>query len=168
MIAGVDLTYWFMFPVAIAIAGLAGGAVPPADGRALLVDRGWVPMDRRDPATRLDGQRGGTVTLEGLLRTGGWKGAALFRPDNDPEKNVWVWFDLPAMAATAGLAAPVTALYLEAGPAENPGGLPKGGQTPIHLRNDHLQYAITWYGLAAALIAVFAAFAVSRWRHPDA
>ena len=132
------------------------------DGRTLLVDRGWVPMDRRNPAARPDGQLEGTVTLEGLVRTGGWKGSALFRPDNEPAKNVWLWFDLPAMAAAAGLAAPVTALYLEAGPAENPGGLPKGGRTPIHLRNDHLQYAITWYALAVVLLAIYVIFHTRR------
>jgi surfeit locus 1 family protein len=132
------------------------------DGRSLLVDRGWAPMDRRDPATRAAGQTGGSVTLEGLLRSGGWKGSALFRPDNEPGKNVWLWFDLPAMAAAAGLEAPVTALYLEAGPAENPGGLPRGGRTPINLRNDHLQYAITWYALAAVLLVIYVIFHTRR------
>lgn len=132
------------------------------DGRGLLVDRGWVPMDRRDPETRTAGQLGGTVTLEGLLRSGGWKGSAMFRPDNDPDENVWLWPDLPAMAAAARLEAPVTALYLEASPAENPGGLPRGGQTPINLRNDHLQYAITWYALAVVLLVIYVIFHTRR------
>jgi surfeit locus 1 family protein len=48
-----------------------------------------------------------------------------------------------------------------------PGGFPKGGVTRLELPNRHLEYALTWYGLAAALVAVFAAFAVTRWRQPD-
>ncbi len=66
------------------------------------------------------------------------------------------------MAAAAGLARPVTALYLAAGPAANPGGLPQGGRTPVSLRNDHLQYALTWFALAAALVVVFILFHYRR------
>jgi surfeit locus 1 family protein len=45
-----------------------------------------------------------------------------------------------------------------------PGGWPKGGVTRLELPNRHLEYALTWYGLAGSLIAVFLAFAVTRWR----
>ncbi len=126
-----------------------------ADDRGLLVDRGWVPMARRDPASRPEGQVEGVVTLEALLRRGGWTGRRTFRPDNRPEENLWFWVDTEAMAAWAGLDNPVTALYAAAGPAENPGGLPIGGQTRVTLRNDHLQYAITWYALAVALVVIY-------------
>jgi surfeit locus 1 family protein len=51
----------------------------------------------------------------------------------------------------------------EASP-ENPGGFPKGGVTRLALSNRHLEYALTWYGLALTLIGVFAAFAVGRLR----
>ncbi len=47
-----------------------------------------------------------------------------------------------------------------------PGGWPKGGTTRLQLTNRHLEYALTWYGLAATLIAVFAAYAATRWRRP--
>ncbi len=47
-----------------------------------------------------------------------------------------------------------------------PGGWPKGGVTRLELPNRHLEYALTWYGLAGALVAVFAAFAITRWRQP--
>ena len=50
-------------------------------------------------------------------------------------------------------------VIVEADAAPVPGGWPRGGQTVVTLRNDHLQYAITWYGLAAALVGVFAVFA---------
>ncbi len=132
------------------------------DGRGVLVDRGWVPDRHKDPSTRAKGQIAGQVTLEALVRQGGWKAAALFRPDNQPGDNLWLWVDPPAMAARAGLGNPVTAIYLEAGPAANPGGLPIGGQTRLELRNDHLQYAITWYALAVALVVIYVLFQLRR------
>ncbi len=128
------------------------------DGRALLVDRGWVPESRKDPATRAEGQLPGVVELEGLLRTGGWRGYTWLRPENLPAENVWLWVDLAAMAETAGLARPVIGVYLDAGPAENPGGLPVGGQARIELPNDHLGYAITWFSLALALVVIYVVY----------
>ncbi len=123
------------------------------DGRTLVVDRGWVPESRRDPATRPDGQIEGPVVLEGLLRTGGWPGPSWLMPENLPDENLWFWVDPPAMAA--GLARPVVEVYLDAGPAENPGGWPKGGQTRVNLPNDHLGYALTWFTLAIALAVIY-------------
>ncbi len=125
------------------------------DGRTLMVDRGWVPETRKDPATRPDGQVEGPVVLEGLLRTGGWPGPSWMMPENLPGENIWFWVDPPAMAAAAGLSQPVIEAYLDAGPAENPGGWPKGGQTRVTLPNDHLGYAITWFALAIALAVIY-------------
>ncbi|MBI3452551.1 MAG: SURF1 family protein [Rhodospirillales bacterium] len=123
-----------------------------ADGPPVLVNRGWVPSRFRDPAARAAGQVGGTVTIEGILRTEPRRGWLM--PDNDPVRNVWLWFDLPAMARAAGVpgAAP---FYVEAGPAPNPGGYPLGGQTMVELPNNHLQYAITWYALAIVLLVIY-------------
>jgi surfeit locus 1 family protein len=128
------------------------------DGRGLLVDRGWVPPERRDPESRPLGQIEGSVTLQGLVRTGGWKGYDFVRPENDPEENLYFWLDLPVMTARAGLEDPVTEIYVAAGPEPNPGGFPIGGQTRIEIPNDHLQYAITWYALALALAVIYFLF----------
>jgi len=125
------------------------------DGRAVLVDRGWVPPARKAPETRAQGQVTGPVTLVGVVRRGGWRGSSMFRPDNQPGDNLWLWMDLPAMAAWAGLPDAVSGVYVAAGPAAVPGGYPVGGQTRVSLRNDHLQYAITWYVLAAALLVIY-------------
>ena len=125
------------------------------DGRAVLVDRGWVPSERRLPETRAEGQVAGPVTVLAHLRRGGWNSYQFLRPENRPEKNAWLWPDLPAMAAFAGLPRSVTALYAVAGPAANPGGLPVGGAVKVELRNDHLQYAIIWYALALALLVIY-------------
>ncbi len=45
-----------------------------------------------------------------------------------------------------------------------PGGLPRGGVTRVQLPNRHLEYALTWYGLAATLVGVYLAFVVNRLR----
>ena len=46
-------------------------------------------------------------------------------------------------------------LFVEAGGAPNPGGYPLGGQTRVEIRNAHLQYAVTWYALAVALVVIY-------------
>lgn len=120
-------------------------------GQAVFVDRGWVPASRRDPSSRADGQDGGTVTVVGIARGPGEQG--WFVPDNDAEKNYWFWRDIPAMAAAAGVDAVPLIVQLEK--TQNPGGLPIPSGEPIALRNDHLQYAITWYSLAVAVMVIF-------------
>ena len=122
------------------------------DGSYAMVDRGWVPETRKAKATRPEGQLGGRVTIEGVLRAKprhGW-----FTPDNDPAHDQWYTPDVTQMAAHLGLA-PVHPWLVEAGPAPNPGGFPIGGGTLAPLPNDHLQYAITWYALAGALVVIY-------------
>ena len=128
-----------------------------ADGRTLLVDRGWVPLERKNPPQRADGQVLGEITIDGLLRL--QRPKTWLEPDNQPKDNLWFWVDLPAMADYLGLPPDqVTPFFLEAGPAPNPGGFPIGGQARINLPNDHLQYAITWALLALSLAVVYVIF----------
>lgn len=126
------------------------------DGDWVFVDRGFVPYDRKDPATRPQGQVEGRVTVKGLLRRALAEKPSSIIPDNEPDENIFYWKDLRAMAASSGLPgdAPVLGLFVDADDAPNPGGLPMGGTTIVELPNSHLQYAITWYGLAAALAGV--------------
>lgn len=131
------------------------------DGAVVLVNRGWVPAEAREPAARAEGQVTGVATVEGVLRTRGRRG--WFTPDNDRERNYWFWLDLPAMAAYAGEGVPP--LVVEAGPAPNRGGLPVGREYRVGLANDHLGYAITWYALAVALAVIYV---LSQRREPDA
>lgn len=116
-----------------------------------MVDRGFVPEDRKRAATRAAGQVAGPVVIDGLMRRTASMGA--FVPENDPVRGVWFRIDPPAMARAAGLdgAAP---FWIAAGPAPNSGGFPVGGGDAVLPRNDHLQYAITWYALAAVLLAI--------------
>ena len=129
-----------------------------ADGSVLLVNRGWVPSAKREPETRSEGQIEGEVTIDGLLRLGGWKGYSFIKPENDPVKNFWFYVDFGAMTVASGLENVISTAYLDAGPMKNPGGFPIGGQTRIALRNDHVQYALTWYALALILAAVYFVF----------
>ncbi|HEU4986300.1 MAG TPA: SURF1 family protein [Rhizobiaceae bacterium] len=131
-----------------------------ADGRYVFVNRGFVPYDRKDPATRPQGQVEGEVEVTGLARAAPAEKPSWIVPDNDPAKNIFYWKDLGAMASTAGLpeGAEVLPFYVDADDTPNPGGLPVGGVTLIELPNNHLQYAITWYGLALGLCGVVAAW----------
>ena len=130
-------------------------------GRVLLVDRGIVPEDLRDPAKRRAGQREDETRVVGVWRTPDAPGA--FTPPPDPARRIWFSHDVKSIAAAdrIALAAPV---MVEADAAPNLGGWPKGGQTLVTFRNEHLQYAITWFGLAAALMGVYIAFHVSKGR----
>lgn len=135
------------------------------DGRVLFVNRGFVPFDRKDPATRAEGQVGEQVTVKGLARNPLAEKPSSLVPDNEPAKNVFYWKDLAAMAASAGVPGDrLVPFFVDAGDAPNPGGLPIGGVTLIDFPNNHLQYAFTWYGLAAALLAVLGAWLLQRRR----
>ena len=121
------------------------------DGPAVLVNRGWVPLDNKEPKTRLGGQIEGTYRLEGVVVPGGRAG--WFTPDNEPENNIWFWTDTEALAAEAGIPAP--SFLVDAGPTPNPGGLPIGGQTKVELRSEHMQYIVIWYALAIGLAVIY-------------
>lgn len=124
-----------------------------ADGGLLLVNRGWVPESARNPATRPEGQVGGETTVRGVIMA--LFGPNPFTPENDPAGNSWYWIDLPAMARAVG--EPLLPMVLAADETAR-GGLPIGGQGRPELRNQHLEYAITWYALAAALAAIYVLF----------
>lgn len=128
------------------------------DGVAVLVDRGWVPEAMRDAATRPRGQLAGVVTVTGIARIP--RKPAFFVPAPRPERREWFGIDLAAMSKTAGY--PLAPLVVEADATPNPGGLPMGGQTRVQIPNDHLQYAVTWFGFAATLIVIYIVYVRRR------
>jgi surfeit locus 1 family protein len=137
-----------------------------SDGTIVFIDRGFVPTDRQAPATREAGEIAGPTAVTGLLRLPeppGW-----FTPANEPAKNSWFSVDLPAMAQATGIGAAgvgsARPFYIDADKTPVPGGWPQGGQTITDLPNNHLQYAITWYALAVALVAIYIRFALRRRR----
>ena len=141
------------------------------DGRRVMVNRGFVPDQHRATATRAAGQVLGALEIVGLLRGPGEK--AMFTPENDPDRNLWFWRDLGGMSGCGAKArGPYCASYVrafvdaEAEPA-NPGGWPRGGTTNLQISNRHLEYALTWYGLALALIGMYGVFAWGRLKSAD-
>lgn len=107
-----------------------------AAGRRILVDRGFVPIGEKDAPRRI-----GPITIEGALM---WPDETdRFTSPPDREANVWFARDVPLMAAALGTE-PVM-VVTEA--SDDPGGpvpLPVG----VNIRNPHLEYAATWFGLA--------------------
>jgi surfeit locus 1 family protein len=136
-----------------------------APGRILWVNRGWVDDAHKRADQRAPGQPMGETEVKGLIRRTAPPG--LFTPHNDQARNLWFWPDLAHMTASAFPAqAPHTLpfrLEVDGSPLP-PGGLPRGGVTRLDLPNRHLQYALTWFALALALIAVYFAFARHRLR----
>lgn len=136
-----------------------------ADGRTALVNRGFVPFELKDPAKRPVGQVEGEVSVTGLARNPLHEKPSMMVPENDLAKNIYYWKDIAAMSARANVGgAGLVPFFVDADATQNPGGLPVGGVTLIDLPNSHLQYALTWYGLAGALVAVFGLFAWKRRR----
>ena len=129
-------------------------------GAHVIVARGFVPEDRKDPATRQAGQGAGEVTVTGLLRAP--EARNLFTPKDDPTKGLWFTRDPALIASHFGLerTAPFS---IDADPGPTPGGWPRAGVTPVNIPNNHLSYALTWYGLAATL-AAFCAYLLWRRR----
>lgn len=141
--------YWVVTPLRL------------ADGAIVLVNRGFVPLARKAPATRAEGQVEGPVTVTGLLRLP--EEAGPFTPANDAGKDSWYVRDPEAIASAKGLVR-VAPFLIDADATANPGGLPRGGLTRIVFPNRHLEYALTWFGLAASLAGVFVAYVWSRRR----
>jgi surfeit locus 1 family protein len=140
------LGYWVLTPARL------------ADGGIVIVNRGFVPEGRQAAAARADGQLAGPVDLVGVMRWPDPRG--LFSPADDPAHNLWFARD-PAAIATAKKLGPVAPFYVEQEAPVPPGGLPQPGRLVVNLRDPHLGYAITWYGLALVLVVVFAVWA---WR----
>jgi surfeit locus 1 family protein len=118
------------------------------DGTTVLVNRGFVPPERRDPSTRHEGDPSARVEVTGLLRMTEPKGG--FLRHNDPAHDRWYSRDVAAIAETRGLHG-VAPFFIDADATPNPGGFPIGGLTVVRFPNNHLIYALTWFGLAFML-----------------
>ena len=128
-----------------------------ADGRTILINRGWVAESYRDRSTREFSLVAGQVTVDAILRLPASKG--YFVPENDPEAGFWFTLVPSEIADYVGIPAPViTSYYADALRMTEVVTLPIGAKTELNLRNAHLSYAMTWYGIALALIGVYIAF----------
>ena len=146
--------------------------LPRAGAPPLLVDRGWVPMKRTSPVAMPQG----TVTIAGYVHPADKPGP--FSARDDVAGRHFYTLDPAAIGAALGLDHVAPFILIALGPAPTPGAPPGGSPAaspgaspgasitlPIpaeHLPqppNNHLQYAITWYGLAAALLVIFTVWA---------
>lgn len=118
------------------------------DGSVVVVDRGFLPEGTREPA----GQSTRPVELIGALR---WpEEPGLFTPKADRAHNLWFARDHRAIAAVKGWGE-VAPFFVDLESPVPPGGLPRPGPLTVNLRNEHLQYAITWFGLAVVVAGGF-------------
>ncbi len=131
------------------------------DGKTLMVDRGAVPKEMLDPGTRAQGNPARDAEVTGVWRAPDAPG--FFTPAPDIAHRIWYARDLGAIAAADHLvlSAPVV---IEADATPNPGGWPKGGQTVVSFRNQHLSYAVTWFGLAIVLLCIWFSYHFSKGR----
>jgi surfeit locus 1 family protein len=141
--------YWVFAP-----ARLTGGSI-------VLVNRGFVPEGKQDPKTRPQGRPSGVVEVAGALR---WpEQRSGFTPPDEPEKGLWFARDPVAMAKVKhwDTSAP---FYVDQEAPPAPGGLPKVGPLKPALPNRHLEYAVTWYGLALVILIAALFFVRARRR----
>jgi surfeit locus 1 family protein len=148
------------------VEGLAGWKVivplQTVSGDIVLVDRGFVPEPLKLPAARESGQIEGIAELTGLARASqppNW-----FTPNNDPAANRWFSRDVPGLIASLppDLAAKAAPFIVEAEAGPVPGDWPRAGVTMLKISNRHLEYALTWFALAATLLIVFVVYARSK------
>jgi surfeit locus 1 family protein len=164
-----------------ALTDLGGGfwvltPLRQADGSVVLINRGFVPPERRARAAHGAGEPTMAAALTGLLRISEPGGSFLQR--NDPAQDRWYSRDVQAIAAARGLTH-VAPYFIDAdaqvsaqrpagdtGAPEVDGAAPVGGLTVVTFRNAHLSYAITWYALA--LLVVVATWIAIREERRDA
>ncbi|MGK2910042.1 MAG: SURF1 family protein [Sphingobium sp.] len=137
--------YWVMTPLRA------------TEGFTVLVNRGFVPPDRRRDHNRI----AGAVTVTGLLRITEPKGG--FLRSNDAGADRWYSRDVAAIGAKRGLR-DVAPYFIDADASDKGDRSPMGGLTVVSFPDNHLAYALTWYGLA--LMVLGGAFIVGReeWR----
>ena len=127
------------------------------DGRTILINRGWVAESYRNQSTREFSLVSGQVTVDAILRLPASKG--YFVPENDPEDGFWFTLVPSEIVEYVGIPLPViTSYYADALRTSEVLTLPIGAKTALNLRNAHLSYAMTWYGIALALVGVYGAY----------
>jgi surfeit locus 1 family protein len=143
--------YWIVTPLVLK----GGGTV--------WVNRGFAPQGRHTPAARGETLSDDQQTVIGLLRPDDVP--SVFTPDDSPQTNVFYRRSIAALSAAKGVTPTLAPFTIDlVASFTPPGGLPQAGETRIRFANNHLPYALTWYGLSLAAFGVFIAFAVKRLR----
>lgn len=140
---------------------LAAPDARTGETRYIYVNRGFVPQSLDAQAARA-GEVPGEQPIVGLFRSAeAPQGVArLVRPKDQPEDNLYFTRDPGVFAGRSAISAP--RFYIDSDGRDNSGEWPKGGTTRVEFSNRHLEYALTWFGLAAALIGVYVAYSMRR------
>jgi surfeit locus 1 family protein len=125
---------------------------------SILVDRGFTTLELAAAAGQ-PGRAALPAPIVGVLRQG--DKPTFVTPANQIDENLWYSRDVAAMAKKLGAARPAPVFLMLESPAPPPGG-PTPAPVPIDVPNRHLEYAITWFGLAAALVGVYVAMLFRR------
>jgi cytochrome oxidase assembly protein ShyY1 len=136
------------------VSGTGAWAFAPvklASGETVVVNRGFVADGQTAP------QQVSTdpVALTGYIRFP--EAPSWLTPPADRAKRLWFLRDHRAMAEALGWAAAqrLAPFYIDLEGPLPPGGVPKPGPLQVSLKNDHLQYAVTWFLLAGAVTIAF-------------
>ena len=141
------------------ISGPGTWAFLPAqlpNGETVVINAGFVQNTMQDRAqqdravARL--YTNGPVTLTGYIRFP--EKAGILTPSENVAKRLWFTRDHLAMARALDWEE-VAPFYLDLETPVPESGIPKPAALTVHLKDDHLQYAITWFGLAGAVVIAF-------------
>lgn len=121
-------------------------------GERILVNRGWVPKDKKNPESRLQGQITENIQLTGHFRKG--EKRPTFSPRANESGFNWHYLDVESFSRLLD----TTPLLIDADSVSTVPGGPIGGQTRVNVRNEHMQYIITWYTLAALTAIMYYQF----------
>lgn len=134
------------------------------DGTYVIVNRGWVPEKLKEQVSRPETIIAGPVEITGVLRKSWIR--QRFAPENDLARNLWYYGDLQAMAREQDLNQ-VFPMFLYGDKSPVKGVYPIGGRSRVDLINNHLDYAMTWYGLAIVLLVIYFIFNVRKSARPE-
>jgi len=132
--------YWVMTPFVLESGGM------------VFVNRGFVPQDFQEAAVTDPDGSDGDVTIAGLLRPS--EMAGMMTPQADTSNRIeWVRNSERLAAMVDPALVPVAPFYVDL-PAGEPGTLPQGGETVVEFPNNHLGYALTWFGFAIVAVVM--------------
>jgi cytochrome oxidase assembly protein ShyY1 len=131
-----------------------------ADGNTIVVNTGFVQNTMQDRAQQDRAVRrlitGDPVQLTGYIRFP--ESAGALTPSESVAKRLWFTRDHLAMSRVLGWVESgkaVAPFYVDLETPAPESGIPKPGPLSVHLKDDHLQYAITWFTLAFAVVIAF-------------
>ena len=135
-----------------------------SNNKIILINRGWVSESYRNPEKRGFSLVEGQIHLKGIIRYPQKKG--YFVPENDGKNGFWFTIKPIEIINFLNLNSNkvINNYYIDALRQGKKLTLPIGVTGNPKLRNQHLSYAVTWYGLALSLLFVYFSYHVSSGR----